>query len=87
MKKAAIITTIIGGILSFVSVFPFLGSVLLAKRNTSVGIIGGADGPTAIFVTSSLFDSLFGWIGILGLITLNVGIVLMIINACKKINN
>lgn len=87
MKKAAIITTIIGGILTFVSALPFLCAVLLTKRSPSVGIIGGADGPTAILITSSLFDSLICWVGIIGLLTLSVGIILLIISTCKKNND
>lgn len=87
MKKASIILTIIGGVLMHFIALPFVLSVFSPKNSASIGIIGGADGPTAIFVTSGLFDSLLGWIGILGFITLNVGIVLLIINSCKKTNN
>ena len=34
------------------------------SKSASIGIIGGADGPTAIFVTSGLNrQSICGWIG------------------------
>ena len=39
----------------------FIGSTLLgftAKESASIGIIGGADGPTAIFLTSKLAPKL-----------------------------
>ena len=43
--------------------FAFLGAILLgytALEAASIGIIGGADGPTAIFLTSQLADHLLG---------------------------
>lgn len=45
----------------------FIGSVLLgftAKESASIGIIGGADGPTAIFLTSKLAPDLLGPIAV-----------------------
>ena len=45
----------------------FLGAVLLgftAEEAASIGIIGGADGPTAIFVTSKLAPHLLGAIAV-----------------------
>ncbi|MFW5647689.1 MAG: sodium ion-translocating decarboxylase subunit beta [Candidatus Alkaliphilus sp. MAG34] len=45
----------------------FIGSVLLgftAKQAASIGIIGGADGPTAIFLTSKLAPALLGPVAI-----------------------
>ena len=45
----------------------FIGSALLgftAKQAASIGIIGGADGPTAIFLTSKLAPALLGPIAI-----------------------
>lgn len=43
--------------------FAFLGAILLgytALEAASIGIIGGADGPTAIYLTSQLADHLLG---------------------------
>ena len=47
------------------SVFPlFLGGC--SNKAASIGIIGGADGPTAIFVTSKANRlSTYGWIGVI----------------------
>ena len=45
----------------------FIGSVLLgftAKQAASIGIIGGADGPTAIFLSSKLAPALLGPVAI-----------------------
>jgi len=42
-----------GCVLLFNGVTGFLAWLLTASMNIDVGIIGGADGPTAIFVTSS----------------------------------
>ena len=39
-----------------------LGSSITAKEAASIGIIGGADGPTAILVTSKLAPELLGYI-------------------------
>lgn len=47
--------------------FTFIGSTLLgfaAKQAASIGIIGGADGPTAIFLTSKLAPELLGPVAI-----------------------
>ena len=47
--------------------FAFLGAILLgytALEAASIGIIGGADGPTAIFVTSQLAPELLGTIAV-----------------------
>ena len=42
----------------------FLGNTTLEKLAASVGIIGGADGPTAIFVTSKLAPNFLGPIAV-----------------------
>ena len=49
MKK---VLGIIGCIIGFLLVI--LGSVMKAKENTAVSIIGGADGPTSVFVAGQL---------------------------------
>ena len=51
-KIIAIIVTAIGGLMVISGVVPMVvGKILEAQIATSAGIIGGADGPTAIFVT------------------------------------
>ncbi len=85
MKKASIITVIIGGVLMLVGALPFIFTTLLPKPTQSIGIIGGADGPTAIFVTSTLWlNSIYGKLVILGVVSLIVGVVLLFISKFKK---
>ena len=60
-------------ILSFTTA---LGLVACGQDAASVGIIGGADGPTAIYITSGT-----GWLNIyslIGLIALTILVVFMI---------
>ena len=85
MKKFSIITIIIGAVLIISSIVTPWISLLLMPPAPSVGIIGGADGPTAIFVTSTLWiNSIYGKLTILGITALIVGVVLLIINKFKK---
>ena len=49
MKK---VLGIIGCIIGFLLVI--LGSVMKAKEHTAVTIVGGADGPTSVFVAGQL---------------------------------
>ncbi|TZE80683.1 sodium ion-translocating decarboxylase subunit beta [Calorimonas adulescens] len=82
IMKAIAILTILCGLFTFISV---LSSYLLPlylsykfnidTRNAgSIGIIGGADGPTAIYVSgqfsSHLFTAIFALLTILGIIYL-----------------
>jgi oxaloacetate decarboxylase beta subunit len=64
---------ILGAAAQFGIFFTFFGSILLAKyaglpfglkEAASIGIIGGADGPTAIFVSSQLAPQLLGAIAV-----------------------
>ena len=51
-------------------------------KSASIGIIGGADGPTAIFVTSKI-----NWLavcGFIGMIVVAIGLVLIIYRNKKK---
>lgn len=103
MKKFSIITTIVGAltsimgvILSVIDAFPYILSIAtrIFAPSSSIGIIGGADGPTAIFTTGTLFNMpkfllviilIAGLcIAILGVIALIVGVVLLIVNKSKK---
>jgi len=56
MKKALSIISIIAGSLMLLSVVApmIIGAILEAKATGAIGIIGGADGPTAIFVAGKL---------------------------------
>lgn len=58
---------ILGGAAQFGIFFAFLGALLLGfepKEAASIGIIGGADGPTAIYLTTKLAPHLLGSIAV-----------------------
>lgn len=103
MKKISIIaiivgalTTVIGGLFSIIGAIPFVSSIVtrLFAPSSSIGIIGGADGPTAIFATNTLFDmpaflatiiAIAGLcIAVFGVIVLIVGVVFLIVNKLRK---
>ncbi|MBR4853076.1 MAG: hypothetical protein IKV01_05660 [Clostridia bacterium] len=86
MKKAGIITLILGAVTSFASiVIPLCGVITsLLTRQQSVGIIGGADGPTAILITKSTFGGLPSIAFFMGACAITAGIVLLIVSAKKK---
>jgi len=80
--KIVIILTIISTIITLVSVsFNFLMPLCLSYKlhgkvdgASSIGIIGGADGPTAIYIASRLsphvFTGIFGLFSIAGMVYL-----------------
>lgn len=57
----------------------------------SIGVIGGADGPTAVFVTSSLNPNITEALGIMGKgmlgIFVVIGIIALIVAALTKAGN
>lgn len=58
---------LLGAAAQFGIFFTFLGAILLgftAQESASIGIIGGADGPTAIFLTTKLAPHLLGPIAV-----------------------
>ena len=63
-------------ILSFATA---LGLVACGQDAASVGIIGGADGPTAIFITSGT-----GWLNIYSLIGLIALTILVVFMICRR---
>lgn len=52
------------------------------KEAASIGIIGGADGPTAIFVTSNI-----NWLAVCGLTALIVVLIIILIIIYRKKKN
>ena len=51
-KIIAIVAIVIGALMVVSGVAPMIiGAILEAQRASTVGIIGGADGPTAVMVT------------------------------------
>lgn len=65
MKKVFGIGTCIVGLL-----FVIFGGIMKLKENTAISIIGGADGPTSVFVAGKLN-------GNLAIILIGIGIVLL----------
>ena len=58
---------LLGGAAQFGVLFTFIGSILFgftASQAASIGIIGGADGPTAIFLSNKLAPELLGAIAV-----------------------
>lgn len=55
MKKVlSIISIVAGGLLLLSVIAPMvIGAILTSKTSGSVGMIGGADGPTAVFVVGT----------------------------------
>lgn len=87
MKKFSIISIIIGALLiiSGTILLPWIATLLTPPNTASIGIIGGADGPTAILVTSTLWiNSIYGRLTVLGVIALIIGVILLIISKNKK---
>ena len=65
-KRLGIIAGILGIVLAVI------GIVLKQKENTAVSVIGGADGPTSIFIAGKLNSDNF-------IFTIVVGIILLIL--------
>ena len=85
MKKISIITIIIGASLIVLGIaLPLISSLLIPRDSASIGIIGGADGPTAILTYSLWAGSIYGKLTFLGVVSLIVGTVLFIINKLRK---
>lgn len=60
---------LLGSLIAWIAYLTLADPVLHAGEAASVGIIGGADGPTAVFVTTP------GWMGyVLPVLALGVGI-------------
>ena len=84
MKKVVSIVAIVAGVLTLLSVVApmILGLIFKAQAASSVGIIGGADGPTAIML-----------VGVIGtgsvIVEIVLGVLLIVagiwgLNKCKK---
>lgn len=70
MKKVFWIVICIVGIL-----FVIFGGIMKVKENTAVSIIGGADGPTSVFVAGKLNDNLVITFIIIGIVLLVVAVI------------
>lgn len=68
MKKIILVIAIIG----------IIGTYLIPSKEASVvGIIGGADGPTAVFLASKHALNSYVAIGLVGLFCIVLGLILM----------
>ena len=63
-KRLGIIAGILGIVLAVI------GIVLKQKENTAVSVIGGADGPTSIFIAGTLNGDNFIFMIVVGIILL-----------------
>lgn len=64
---------VIIGVLGIVLVI--LGGIMKLKENTAVSIVGGADGPTAVFVAGKLNDNLTFILIVIGIVLLGVAVI------------
>ena len=71
MKKIFEIVTCTIGFLLII-----LGSVMKVKENTAVSIIGGADGPTSVFLAGKLNSNLSIFLMLIGIILLATALVI-----------
>jgi len=85
MKKViSIIAIVAGGLLLLSVIAPMIvGAVLANQVPDSVGIIGGADGPTAVFVVGTLGAGSVIVEIVIGVLLIAIGIWGLI--KCKKI--
>lgn len=78
----------LGAVLLVIRILLFFSAADRATEAHTIGIIGGADGPTAIFLTSKIgLPRLLGISGICGLLSLAAGIALIIIGTILYIKS
>ena len=70
MKKVFWIVPCIVGIL-----FIIFGGIMKAKEDTAVSIIGGADGPTSVFVVGKLNGNLTITLFIIGIVLIVAAVI------------
>jgi hypothetical protein len=84
-KRNAIILLIIGAIIFLAGiVVPIVSMRIYTSQHGAIGIIGGADGPTAIYLTSRLFSGMPIIFMLLGLGLIVSAVVLLIVLRKKK---
>lgn len=76
MKKAISIIAIVAGslVLLSVAVPMIMGAILKTQEASSVGIIGGADGPTAVMVAGVIGVGSVGFEIVIGVLLIVAGI-------------
>jgi Na+-transporting methylmalonyl-CoA/oxaloacetate decarboxylase beta subunit len=84
-KRNAIILLILGAIIFLAGiVVPIVSMRIYTSQHGAIGIIGGADGPTAIYLTSRLFSGMPIIFMLLGLGLIVSAVVLLIVLRKKK---
>lgn len=82
MKKGiSILLTIVGIIMIAIGAIPKIATLVTSVTSAyqSVSVIGGADGPTAIFIAGKIGGPELGWISIIaGAALLLAGIIMLI---------
>lgn len=71
MKKVISVLIVIAG-----AILMAFGAAAETVKNTSLGIIGGADGPTAVFVAGKLGDGSGIGILIVGILLIGTGVLI-----------
>ena len=76
MKKVISIITIVSGSLVLLSVAApmIMGAILKAQEASTVGIIGGADGPTAVMLVGVIGVGSVGFEIVIGVLLIVAGI-------------
>lgn len=85
LKRSAIILLILGAIIFLAGILvPIISMKIYTAQHGAIGIIGGADGPTAIYLTSRLFSGMPLIFILLGLGLIVSAIVCLLIFKYKK---
>ena len=69
MKKSALVSGLSAVVSGIALIILRVVTVFIAAHpaEDSIGIIGGADAPTAIFLASSFWRNIFGFLGVSGI--------------------
>lgn len=77
-KRAGIVLCLLGAAVILLSLL--MPVATMSQTNAAIGIIGGADWPTFLF----LFETRFLWLAMCGILSCVAGIVLILLNKVKK---
>lgn len=77
-KRAGIVLCLLGAAANLLSLL--VPIVTMSRMDGAIGIIGGADWPTFLF----LFETRFLWLAACGCVACIAGIILILLNKVKK---
>lgn len=77
-KRAGIVLCLLGAAVILLSLL--MPVATMSQTNAAIGIIGGADWPTFLF----LFETRFLWLAMCGILSCAAGIVLILLNKVEK---